>query len=100
MAEGSGGRVSRRRFIGGTAATAGAVVADAYVACAFRAGGTRAGQLEWDVPSPGHDDVPVSAAPLCAIDESHLPPHRPRSPKRATTIGMRRPRLGAPEVRA
>ena len=36
MAEGSGGRVSRRRFIGGTAATAGAVVAGAYVSPTLR----------------------------------------------------------------
>ena len=43
-------------------------------ACRWEAGGTRGGQLEWGVPSPGHDDALVSAALLCAADEAALIP--------------------------
>ncbi len=51
-------------------------------ACRFEASGVRGSHLEWGVPDPGHDDVVVSAALLCALPEELLLPRIARGGRR------------------
>lgn len=80
MVEGSGGRVSRRRFIGGTTATAGAVVAGAYVSPTLRSIGmptAYAAVSAPDVPPPQAFDVGKARGDIEHDQQGEIPDAMP-----------------------